>query len=387
MTTRKLRTFSASVIALLAAAVVAACTADAGGLDPVPEDSAGASEPPPGEFAAQAEVTETVGPNDATGVDLDSITLTPEQIAEVKAGGFSAALLLQTSNDWSDAVTRGADETFQELGIDLVATSNSSYSAVDQANAVKTVLAREPSAIAAWPINPQELAPSLQEAVDSGVKLAFISNMPDGFEHGADYVSVVGDDLYGMGKTVADQLASSIGDEGEIGFMYFNANAYVVNQRDAAFRTVIEQDHPDIDIVASQGFSDPADAFQVASAMLLQNPNLKAIYAPWSEVAAGVLQAIEASQNPDVAVATMDLSNTVALSMASDGPVRALVIDDPYGIGRGLAMSIAASLIGVETPAYVQVPAVPVTRDSLSSAYTEQYQTQVPDQVSAALGQ
>ena len=239
------------------------------------------------------------------------------------------ALLFQTSSDWANAVTLGAEDELKTLGIEVAGLSNSNYSASDQAHAVQTILAKQPSGIVVWPVNPDELRPALQKASDAGVKLALISNMPSGFRQGKDYVGLVGDDLFAMGQKTAQGLAQSIGQEGDIGFLYFDANAYVVNQRDAAFRTTIEKEFPKIRIAASQGFSDPQRAFQIASAMILQNPKLKAIYAPWAEPAAGVLQAIRTAHRTDIAVGTMDLSNTVAVSLVQGGAVKALTVDDP----------------------------------------------------------
>jgi ribose transport system substrate-binding protein len=366
-----------AVGALLTTSCTAASSTPPSG-SPVSSASADAA---PGQLAVSGTVTKTVGPNGATGVPMSQLTLTADDIAKLKAGNYSAALLLQTSSDWSNAVTQGAKDRLAQLGISLVATSNSNYSAADQANAVKTVLAKKPSAMLTWPVNPQELAPALRGATAAGVKLAFISNLPTGFQHGKDYVGVVGDDLYGMGKVVADQLSQAIGGSGDIGFLYFNANAYVVNQRDAAFRTAIEQDHPNIKIVAKQGFSDPSQVFQAASAMLLQHPSIKAIYAPWSEPAAGVIQAIGSAHRSDVYVGTMDLSNTVALSLAQQSAVRGLVIDNPYGIGQAMATEIGMALLNKQVPAYVQVPAVPVTGQNLLQAYHDYYNTKPPQQV------
>ena len=134
------------------------------------------------------------------------------------------------------------------------------------------------------PINPDELSPALKKAAEAGVKIALISNMPSGFQQGKDYTGLVGDDLYAMGQKTADNLAKAMGGEGELGFLYFDANAYVVNQRDAAFRTTIEKNYPNIKIIPA-GFSDPGRVFQVASAMILQHPKIKAIYAPWADPA------------------------------------------------------------------------------------------------------
>jgi ribose transport system substrate-binding protein len=210
--------------------------------------------------------------------------------------------------------------------------------------------------------------------------------MPSGFQQGKDYVGLVGDDLFAMGQKTAQGLAKAIGQEGEIGFLYFDANAYVVNQRDAAFRTTIEKEFPKIKIAATQGFSDPQRAFQIASAMILQNPKLKAIYAPWAEPAAGVLQAIRAAHRTDIAVGTMDLSNTVAVSLVQGGAVKALTVDDPYSIGKSLVAEIGYSLIGKTAPAYIQVPAIPVTKGSILEAYAQSYHAAPPPEVTQALG-
>jgi ribose transport system substrate-binding protein len=338
-----------------------------------------------GEFATKGTVTSTVGPNGAQGQPASVLTFTDDEMKKLQSGHYSAALLFQTSSDWADAVTRGAEDEFKSLGIEIAGLSNSNFSASDQAHAVQTILAKKPSGIVTWPINPDELRPALQKAADAGVKLALISNMPSGFQQGKDYVGLVGDDLYAMGQKTADNLAKSIGGEGEVGFLYFDANAYVVNQRDAAFRTTIERNYPKIKIVPA-GFSDPQRVFQVASAMILQHPNLKAIYAPWADPASGVLQALRAAQRNDIAVGTMDLSNTVAVSLVQGGAIKALTVDDPYSIGKSLAAVIGYGILGKTAPAYVQVPAIPIGKDNILQAYAESYHTAPPPEVTKALG-
>ncbi len=339
-----------------------------------------------GEFALKGEVTATVGPNGATGQAASVLSFTDDEIKKLQAGHYSVALLFQTSSDWANAVTGGAQDELRQLGIEVAGLSNSNYSASDQAHAVQTILAKKPSGIVVWPVNPDELRPALQKAADAGVKLALISNMPSGFQQGKDYVGLVGDDLFAMGQKTAQGLAKAIGEEGEIGFLYFDANAYVVNQRDAAFRTTVEKEFPKVRITATQGFSDPQRAFQIASAMILQHPNLKAVYAPWAEPAAGVLQAVRAAHRGDIAVGTMDLSNTVAVSLAQGGAVKALVIDDPYSIGKSLVAEIGYALLGKAVPAYIQVPAIPVTKASLLDAYAQSYRAVPPPEVTHALG-
>ncbi len=82
-----------------------------------------------GEFAQKGVVTGTVGPNGAQGQPASVLTFTDDETKKLQSGHFSAALLFQTSSDWADAVTRGAEDEFKKLGIEIAGLSNSNFSA------------------------------------------------------------------------------------------------------------------------------------------------------------------------------------------------------------------------------------------------------------------
>jgi ABC-type sugar transport system substrate-binding protein len=106
-----------------------------------------------GDFATKGIVTSTVGPNDAKGQPASVLTFTDDEVKKLHDGHYSAALLFQTSSDWADAVTRGAQDEFKTLGVEIAGLSNSNFSASDQAHAVQTIMAKKPSGIVTWPIN------------------------------------------------------------------------------------------------------------------------------------------------------------------------------------------------------------------------------------------
>src|ERR1700733_3258459 len=100
-----------------------------------------------GEFALKGQVTSTVGPNGATGQPASVLSFTDEEIKKLQAGHYSVALLFQTSSDWANAVTLGAQDELKTLGIEVAGLSNSNYSASDQSHAVGTMLAKNLSGI------------------------------------------------------------------------------------------------------------------------------------------------------------------------------------------------------------------------------------------------
>ena len=329
----------------------------------------------------------TQGPGGEQAVPASEIGLDDDEIAEVQAGGYTAALLWHTSGAFTDAVSQGARDAFAELGIEVVAETDAGFDAAQQANDVETVMAQNPDIIISLAIGPDAGAEAFRPAVDAGVSLVFLSNVPQGYVHGEDYVGIVTDDLAAMGVTAANLLADALGGEGEVGFIFHDAAYYVTNQRDQAFKSWIEINYPGMEIVAEQGLADPAAAEEIASALLIRNPDLDGIYAPWSAGPAdGVIAALRAAGASDVAVVTMDLDTNVSLDMVEGGNVVGIAADEAYNLGRTMALEGAYGVLGKSAPAFVVVPAIGVTADNIVEGYRQSLADDPPQEVLDALG-
>jgi len=201
---------------------------------------------------------QTVGPNGEPATPSSALTLTDAEVAKLKEGKYSAALVWHTSSDFISAVTAGAIHEFDRAGIKVVATTDAGFDSARQLSDVETVMAKSPSVILALPLDPIGSAKAFQVAKEKGVELVFLSNVPAGYKQGVDYVSIVTDDLFQMGKQAADALAKSLLNKGKIAWIFHDAQYYVTNQRDNAFRKTVENDYKNMPIVARQGITDPA---------------------------------------------------------------------------------------------------------------------------------
>src|SRR3984885_14308442 len=201
---------------------------------------------------------ETVGPDGEKATPTSDLKLTDAEAAKLKEGKSTAALLWHTSSDFVNAVTSGAKDEFARLGMTVVAETDAGFNAAKQKSDVETILAKRTHAVLALPLDPVTSAEAFKPAVAAGVKIVLLSNKPKGFVQGKDYVSIVTDHLFQMGKHAADALAAAIGNKGKIAWIYHDAQYYVTNQRDNAFKASIESDYPDIKIVAKQGITNPA---------------------------------------------------------------------------------------------------------------------------------
>jgi ribose transport system substrate-binding protein len=323
-------------------------------------------------------LAQTVGPQGETATPSSAVVVADGDLEAVRAGGHTAALLWHDQSDFVNAVTAGATAELTRAGIEVVATTSAGFDAAKQRSDIETALAKNPSIILSLPLDPVTAAAAFKEAKENDVKLVFLSNLPSGYEHQTDYAAIVTDDLYQMGKQAADALAASMGGKGTVGWIYHDAAYYVTNQRDNAFKSVIENDYPEIKIVAEQGISDPARAEEIANAMLLRNPDLGGIYVTWAGPAEGVLAALRANGNKTTKIVTLDLSEPVALDMVRGGNVAAIVADEAYELGRAMAAAAIRDLLDQDVPPFVVAPAVTVTADNVAEGWMQSLHIEAP---------
>jgi ribose transport system substrate-binding protein len=330
-------------------------------------------------------VAQTVGPNGEAAVPSSTLTLTEAEVTKLREGKYSAALVWHTSSDFISAVTAGAIHEFDRDGIKVVATTDAGFDSARQLSDVETVMAKSPSVILALPLDPISSAKAFQAAKEKGVRLVFLSNVPAGYKQGEDYVSVVTDDLFQMGKLAADVLAKSLLENGKLAWIFHDDQYYVTNQRDNAFRKTIENDYKNMSIVARQGITDPARAEDVAHALLTKKPDLDGMYVTWAEPAEGVLAALRSAGNTRAKIVTLDLSEPIALDMARGGNVIAIVADKAFELGRAMAIAAGYGLLGKNAPAFTVAPALTITRENLVEGYRESLNREPPQSVLGAL--
>lgn len=328
--------------------------------------------------AVTGEILST-GPHGEKATPATSLKLTDEEIAKVKAGNYTAAVVLHyAGNDWSTAQVNGLKDTFAKFGIKVLTVTDANFKAEKQVSDIENVLALKPSIIVSIPVDPVSTAPAYKKAVEQGVKLVFMDNTPNGMTAGKDYVSVVSADNYGNGLASADIMAKQLGEKGKIGVIFYDADFFVTKQRVDAFEKQIKDKYPNIQIVDRGGFNDPNKVSAVADAMLTKNPGLNGIFAVWDVPAEGVVAAAKAAGRNDLIVTTIDLGDNAARIIAEGGIIKGLGAQLPYDQGVAEATLAACSLLGKQAPEYVAVPSLSVTKDNILDAYKLVYHKDPP---------
>lgn len=322
----------------------------------------------------------STGPNGETATPASELSLTDEEVEQIKAGGYTAAIVFHyAGNDWSSAQQKGLEDTFASMGIDVVAVTDANFSAEQQVSDIETVMALNPDIIISIPTDPVSTSPAYKKAAEQGATIVFMDNCPVDMTAGEDYVSVVSADNYGNGVAAARIMAKELGGEGKVGVIYYDADFFVTNQRVEAFVATMNDEFPNIEIVEQSGFEDPNKVSEVADAMLTKNPTIDGIFGVWDVPAEAIYASAVAAGRDDLVITTIDLGNNAARMIAEGGMLKGLGAQLPYDQGVAEATLAAYSLLGKDAPAYVAVSALAVTHDNVLEAYEIVYHTEAPD--------
>lgn len=345
--------------------------------------------------AALAELANKVlatGPFGEKPTSPTEVTLTPDEVAKVKSMNASAAIVMHIQGDWTKAQVAGQTATFNELGINVIASTNGEGKTEKQVADIETVLVQKPSCVVSIPWSPGDEVAAYRKIVDAGAKLVFADNAIPGFKAGTDYVGTVSADNWGNGVASAHLMAKALkaknGDyAGKIGMVWFDIDFFVTNQRRDAFRETIKTNYPGIQIVEDQGFPAGPDlaggAGTVASAMLTRNPTLDGIWAVWDQPAEGVSAAARTAGRNDLIITTEDLSLVSAIAIKKGDFIYGLGAQRPYDQGVIEAKLCAYGLLGKTAPPYVALNALPVTKDNVLQAWQDVYHAAPPAELAA----
>ncbi|WP_407267821.1 substrate-binding domain-containing protein [Radiobacillus sp. PE A8.2] len=320
--------------------------------------------------------TVSQGPNGSDPFPANELELTEEDISELKKGNYTAAISFHyLGNDWSTLQMRAIKDQMGEYGIEIIATTDAGFEDMQQITDIKSIAAKKPDILFSIPVNPSTTASAYKEIAEDGTKVIFMDQPAEGLEPGKDYVSVVSSDNTIAGMMQADFMHDAIGDNGEIAMLYYGPDFLVANQRYEGFIARAQEKYPDMKIVETQGFTDVMDTQGIAAGLLTKHPDLDGMDVNWDVPAMGVVAAarVKGIKREDFAVTHNFLGNEAALNMAQHGYIKGIGAQTPYQQGIAEAKVAALALLGKDTPVYIAVPPVGVTRDNLLESYNYIY--------------
>lgn len=324
------------------------------------------------------------------GFPASKLVISEEQAAKIKAGGFTVAISMGwMGDDWASQQLIGLKAQFEKLGVKVVAETNANWSDAKQIADLEAISVLKPNLLVSIPLNGQTTASAYKKMSAAGVKVVFIDQAVDGMDPGKDYAAIISSDNLALGMYLADELASAIGGKGDVAAMYYANDFYVTNLRYEGFVARLKAKYPDVHLVVAAGHNDPNKGQEVAQGVFARYPNLKGIYASWSIPAMGAVTAAKLSgKSPgEFKIVNENFDQIVALNMAENNFIAGISSQRPYDQGVAEAKIGGLALIGQQTPPYVVVPPLAVTRNNLPESYKTIYRVDLPAEMKKALSQ
>ncbi|MET0259100.1 MAG: substrate-binding domain-containing protein [Methylobacterium sp.] len=328
------------------------------------------------------------GPRGEEGVLYSDVKVSDEQLAKIKAGNFTVAIALGwLGDDWASQQLIGMKEEFGRLGIKIVAETNANWEDARQISDLATVGVLKPNLVVSFPLNAQTTAAAYQDLAAAGTKIVFMDQVADGMEPGKDYVSMVSSDNHALGMNIADMLSDAIGDEGDVGALYYAPDFYVTNVRYEGFIARLREKHPNVRLAVAAGHNGPNKGQEVAQGVLARYPDLKGLYGSWSIPAMGAVAAatVAGLAPEDFRIVNENFDQIVGANMAQNEYIAGISAQNPYVNGITEARLGALALIGETVPSFVVIPPIKVTRANLEESYKRIYRTDMPAEIKADL--
>ena len=322
------------------------------------------------------------GPNGEPAAGAESVALSEEDAAKVKAGNFKVGFVFQFMNDWSRNQIAGLTATFEKYSVEIIGTTDAQFKVPKQIADLENMITLKPDGIISIPVDDVAMGPTYAKVSKAGIKLVFMDNAAKGLSYPADYQSVISADSQGNGQIAAKVLSCSIPENGTIGVVDFGITFFVTNERTKGVKDWFAANRPDVKIKQAD-FTDPNKAGDVAANFLTANPDVQGVFAVWDGPAMGVIAALRA-QGKVVPVTTIDLGDQAAVSIAQGTYLKGLGAQRPYDQGVAEALAMMHALIGKQPPAWIGVPSLSVMQSNINQAYKTVWKKDAPPEVAAA---
>jgi ribose transport system substrate-binding protein len=273
-----------------------------------------------------------------------------------------ALIMKSLANEFFSTMRRGAEEHQAEHShqYDLIVNGiKDENDVIRQVALVNEMIALNVDAIVIAPAQSQSLVPVLRKAIEAGIVVINIDNRLDADVLEAEGIDVpfVGPDNRAGAAMVGEYLADKLSEGDAVAILEGIRGTYNSEQRVLGFRTAMEQwGMKVVDSQSAQWESGPANT--IASSMLSEHPEIKAILAANDSMAMGAVAAVRASgKTGEVQIVGFD--NIPAIQQAiRDGKV--LATADQYA-DKLAAFGIEYALKRIDDPqAEVQDRETPV---------------------------
>lgn len=326
-----------------------------------------------------------LGPHGERAAPPERVSLLPEDRSAAQARAFRVAVVLHTlESDWARQQLSGIVGILGDCGTAVTHVIDCGFSPERQVMALDDLLTQRPDAVISLPVANQEVALAHARLAEAGIKLVLLENAPTGLLPGKHYGTLISADNFGLGLIAAEGLSAHLPEGAEVGLLGYAADFFATNEREIAFTQWMQTRRPDVTI-RQDAFGGIDEAAKRTRALLDAHPDLAGLFVVWDTPALKAAEVVLQHPRP-VPIATVDLGQDAAISLAEGGTIAVIAAQQPYLQGVAAAQTTILTLLGRPTPAWIALPGVAVTRSNVVECFQRIWRSPAPQSVLKAVG-
>lgn len=240
-------------------------------------------------------------------------------------------LLPMLSNAHFTAQAYGYQAEAEALGVDVIIWDCGGYSYFDkQVTQMEDMIAMGVDAIILVAADADACVAAIDAAFAAGIPVINVNVMAN-----SDNVLKIKSNDEDIGRLEAERLGELMGGQGNVLMVRGTAGTSWAIGRGDGFISYMEENYPDINILAELWCANEVDAamLQVEDAIMAYGDEIDAVYAPGENTIKGAVLALQAAGMDDVYAVSCDpADDTVA--MLKEGTVDASVVQYSVGLGE-----------------------------------------------------
>lgn len=270
-------------------------------------------------------------------------------------------IVMSLNSEYWLNVQAGAEAELAKSGGELIYTGPSLDGDIQgQVDLMQNAISSGVDGIILIPVDSEGLAPSVEQAEDAGIPVVVV----DGPVDTDNVTSYIATDNEAGGRLAMETLMDLMGGEGKA--VIVNALAGIPsNDGRGAGAEEAAAENSGIELMETLRGADQAAALQNVENVLTANSDLKGIFSAYDRGAIGASQAvINAGLQDQVYQVAFD-ATADEIQYLEDGVIDALIVQQPYEMGRLAVEYINKALNGEEVPAETATDVVVVTKDNM----------------------
>ena len=274
-----------------------------------------------------------------------------------------------TTHEFWKAVHAGAVKASQELGVEIVWKGPLKEDDLKgQIDVVDSFVAQGVSGVVLAPLSDKGLVASVHAAVGANIPVVIF----DSDLSGQDHASFVATDNYAAGKMAANDLATRLGNKGNVMVLRYQEGSASTANREKGFLDGIHE-HPGINVVSANqyGGATTETAFATSENLLLAQKaasgGVSGIFTPNESTTFGMLLALRKSGLASkIHFIGFDASDKLVAAVKG-GEIDALVLQNPFNIGYLAVKTMTMKLRGQPIDKRVDTGAKLANKDNLDT--------------------